>query len=132
MRTRTITKLVKNLTPDEYARCARLNLRFDGYMQEDLQRERHDKESSARVVMIKDTESDMLIAWSLAYPHNEGMVTHYYTRKTYRRQGYGGRLIKAVQKFAPKPIVVPGDEQSRLFFKAHKDQVTVRTIYAIY
>lgn len=132
MRTRTITKLVKNLTPDEYARCARLNLRFDGYMQEDLQRERHDKESSARVVMIKDTESDMLIAWSLAYPHNEGIVTHYYTRKIYRRQGFGGRLIKAVQKFAPKPIVVPGDEQSRLFFKAHKDDVTVRTIYAIY
>jgi hypothetical protein len=63
MRTRTSTKFVRNLTPDEYARCARLNLRFDGYMQEDLQRERRDKDSSARVVMIKDTESDMLIAW---------------------------------------------------------------------
>ena len=132
MRTRTSTKFVRNLTPDEYARCARLNLRFDGYMQEDLQRERRDKDSSARVVMIKDTESDMLIAWSLAYPHNEGIVTHYYTRKTYRRQGFGGRLIKAVQKFAPKPIVVPGDDVSRLFFKKHIEQVSVRTIYAIY
>jgi GNAT superfamily N-acetyltransferase len=132
MRTRTVTKFVKNLTPDEYARCARLNLRFDGYMQEDLQRERHDKESSARVVMIKDTDSDMLIAWSLIFKYNEGVATHYYTRKNYRRKGYGSRLIRAVQKVAPKPIAFPGTDENRPFFKKHERLITVTNSYTIY
>lgn len=131
MRTRTITKLVKNLTPEEYRRCARLNLRFDGYMQEDLSRERRDKNSSAKVVMIRDTDSDMLIAWSLVFPYEGKIASHYYTRKTYRRKGYGSRLIRAVQKIAPKPVVFPGTDENLPFFRKHEKIITVTNSYTL-
>ena len=84
-------------------------------------------------VMIFD-ETERLIAWSLVYEKSEGqMVAHYYTRRACRRQGFGDRLMKQVQRIAPKPTVVPGEDiMSQRFFSKHQDNLTFGNVYALY
>ena len=132
MRTKTVVKLVRNLTPDEYRKCYSLNLRWGGYMQEELMFARRGQRGNAKTVLIKD-EHDRLIAWSLLLPKGEQMIAHYYTRAACRRQGFGDRLMKTVQRVAPKPIVVPGEDiQSQRFFGKHKNNLTFSNVYALY
>lgn len=133
MRTKTVVKPVRELTPKEYRKCYSLNLRWGGYMQEELMFARRGQRNRASAVMIFD-ESERLIAWSLVYEKFEGqMVAHYYTRRTCRRQGFGDRLMKQVQRIAPKPTVVPGEDiMSQRFFSKHQDNLTFGNVYALY
>lgn len=133
MRTRTIVKPVAKLTPQEYRKCYSLNLRWGGYMQEELMFARRGQRNKASAVMIFD-EEERLIAWSLVYEKSEGqMVAHYYTRRTCRRQGFGDKLMKQVQRIAPKPTVVPGEDiMSQRFFSKHQDNLTFGNVYALY
>ncbi|ASR75559.1 hypothetical protein SEA_MILDRED21_195 [Streptomyces phage Mildred21] len=133
MRTRTIVKPVRELTPQEYRKCYSLNLRWGGYMQEELMFARRGQRNKASAVMIFD-ENERLIAWSLVYEKSEGqMVAHYYTRRACRRQGFGDRLMKQVQRIAPKPTVVPGEDiMSQRFFSKHQDNLTFGNVYALY
>lgn len=133
MRTRTVVKPVRALTPQEYRKCYSLNLRWGGYMQEELMFARRGQRNKASAVMIFD-ENERLIAWSLVYEKSEGqMVAHYYTRRACRRQGFGDRLMKQVQRIAPKPTVVPGEDiMSQRFFTKHQDNLTFGNVYALY
>ncbi len=133
MRTRTIVKPVAELTPQEYRKCYSLNLRWGGYMQEELMFARRGQRNKASAVMIFD-EDERLIAWSLVYEKSEGqMVAHYYTRRACRRQGFGDKLMKQVQRIAPKPTVVPGEDiMSQRFFSKHQDNLTFGNVYALY
>ncbi|QJD50904.1 acetyltransferase [Streptomyces phage Bmoc] len=133
MRTRTVVKSVAKLTPQEYRKCYSLNLRWGGYMQEELMFARRGQRNKASAVMIFD-ENERLIAWSLVYEKSEGqMVAHYYTRRTCRRQGFGDKLMKQVQRIAPKPTVVPGEDiMSQRFFSKHQDNLTFGNVYALY
>lgn len=133
MRTRTIVKPVRELTPQEYRKCYSLNLRWGGYMQEELMFARRGQRNKASAVMIFD-ENERLVAWSLVYEKSEGqMVAHYYTRRACRRQGFGDRLMKQVQRIAPKPTVVPGEDiMSQRFFSKHQDNLTFGNVYALY
>ena len=133
MRTNTIVKSVRELTPQEYRKCYSLNLRWGGYMQEELMFARRGQRPKASAVMIFD-ENERLIAWSLVYEKSEGqMVAHYYTRRACRRQGFGDRLMKQVQRIAPKPTVVPGEDiMSQRFFSKHQDNLTFGNVYALY
>ncbi|ASR77410.1 hypothetical protein SEA_PARADIDDLES_179 [Streptomyces phage Paradiddles] len=133
MRTKTVIKLVRNLTPAEYRKCYSLNLRWGGYMQEELMFARRGERGDAKAVLIMESETDRLIAWSLLLPKDEQMIAHYYTRASCRRQGFGDRLMKSVQKIAPKPIVVPGEDiQSQRFFGKHKENLTITNVYSLY
>lgn len=133
MRTKTVVKLVRSLTPDEYSRCRSLNLRWGGYMQEELGFARKGQRGSAKAVMIVESDTDRLIAWSLLLPKDEQTIAHYYTRRSCRRQGYGDRLMKKVQTLAPKPIVVPGEDiMSQRFFGKHKENLTITNVYSLY
>ena len=134
MRTKTVTKLVRNLTQKEYSQCKSLNFRYDGCMMYDLPWSKKAFPRQARVVMIKDAETDMLIAWCLAYPNNAGdnFITQYYTRVKVRNMGYGSRLIYHVRKFAPSPVVMPHDPNSRAFCRKHEDKITVRASHSLY
>lgn len=102
-------------------------------MQEELMFARRGQRNKASAVMIFD-ENERLIAWSLVYEKSEGqMVAHYYTRRTCRRRGFGDRLMKQVQRIAPKPTVVPGEDiMSQRFFSKHQDNLTFGNVYALY
>ena len=132
MRTKTQIKLVRNLTPDEYRKCKSLNFRYNGCMMYDLPMAKK-KYPTSRVVMIKDAETDMLIAWCLAIPsYSTGQyVTQYYVRVKFRRRGFGDRLIKNVRKFEPSPVVMPHDRPSRGFFRKHQQNVIVNNSYSL-
>jgi GNAT superfamily N-acetyltransferase len=133
VKTKTVVKPIGELTPTEYKKCYSLNLRWGGYMQEELMFARRGERDKASAVMIFD-ENERLIAWSLVYEKTEGqMVSHYYTRRTCRRQGFGDKLMQEVQRIAPKPVVVPGeDNMSQRFFAKHKDNLTFSTVYSLY
>jgi GNAT superfamily N-acetyltransferase len=132
MRTKTVSKLVRNLTPDEYKKCKNLNFREGGHMMYDLPWAKKKHPDRARVVMIKD-ESNRLLAWCLAYPgadkYEGEFITQYYTRVKFRRQGYGDRLIKHIKKHTKYPVVLPHDRASRNFFNKHKSEVTINKVY---
>jgi len=113
------TKLVKNLTDEEYRACRFLNLRGNGEMHWNLARLRNEKNANARVYMIK--EGGKLIAWSLVF----GDCAHFYTRSTHRRKGYGTRLVKKVNKEHDRPVVYAHDETAQEFFGAVKDMVRI-------
>lgn len=131
MRTKTQIKLVRNLTDKEYRQCKSLNFRYNGCMMYDLPMARQ-KYPTARVVMIKNAETDTLLAWCLAYPNHEGKhVTQYYVRVKFRRQGFGDRLMRNVRKFEPSPVVMPHDGPSRGFFRKHQSNVTVNNSYSL-
>ncbi|QRI46140.1 acetyltransferase [Streptomyces phage Cursive] len=133
MRTKTAIKLVRNLTPEEYRKCRSLNLRWGGYMQEELMFARRGERGDAKAVLITESGTDRLIAWSLLLPKDGQMIAHYYTRRSCRRQGFGDRLMKSVQKVAPKPIVVPGEDiMSQRFFGKHKENLTITNVYSLY
>ncbi|UMO76339.1 acetyltransferase [Streptomyces phage Tomas] len=133
MRTKTVTKLVRNLTPDEYQKCKNLNFRYEGCMMYDLPRVRRQQPKDAKVVMIKEAESGKLIAWCLAYRNASGQYeTQYYTRVAYRQKGYGSRLMRHVKKFADKPVVMPHDYRSRKFFQKYENSVVVNSQYNLY
>lgn len=134
MRTKTTIKMVRNLTPEEYKKCKSLNFRYNGCMMYDLPMARRKYPEKARVVMITEAESGKLIAWCLAFPNStdDGFLTQYYTRVAFRRQGYGGRLVKHVSKFAGKPIVMPHDRRSRSFFQKHESSIRVNNSYTLY
>lgn len=102
-------------------------------MQEELMFARRGQRNKASAVMIFD-ENERLVAWSLVYEKSEGqMVAHYYTRRACRRQGFGDRLMKQVQRIAPKPTVVPGEDiMSQRFFSKHQDNLTFGNVYALY
>jgi GNAT superfamily N-acetyltransferase len=133
MRAKTVVKPVRELTSQEYKKCYSLNLRYDGYMQEELMFARRGERNNAFAVMIID-EDERLIAWSLVYEKVEGkMVAHYYTRRACRRQGFGDRLMKQVQRIAPNPTVVPGEDiMSQRFFSKHQDNLTFDNVYSLY
>lgn len=102
-------------------------------MQEELSFARQGQRGDARAIMIMESGTDRLIAWSLLLPKDEQMIAHYYTRASCRRQGFGDRLMKSVQKIAPKPIVVPGEDiQSQRFFGKHKENLTITNVYSLY
>lgn len=134
MRTKTVSKLVRNLTPKEYGQCKSLNFRYNGCMMYDLPMAKKKYPEKARVVMIKEAESGKLIAWCLAFPDgsSENFVTQYYTRVSFRRQGYGARLVRQVSKHVGKPIVMPHDRRSRSFFQKLESQIVVNNSYSLY
>jgi GNAT superfamily N-acetyltransferase len=134
MRTKTVSKLVRNLTSEEYDKCKSLNFRYNGCMRYDLPMARKNYPDKARVVMIKEADSGKLIAWCLAFPDSDSdnFLTQYYTRVAYRRQGYGARLVRQVSKHVGKPIVMPHDRRSRSFFRKHESQILVNNSYSLY
>lgn len=113
------TKLVKNLTTEEYRLCRSLNLRENGDMAYQLYRLRRDKNDKARVYMIK--EDGRLIAWSLVFDY----CAHFYTRRTHRRKGLGTRLVNRVYRDHHGLVVYAHDEVAQGFFGAVKDKVRI-------
>lgn len=111
------TKLVKNLTDEEYQRCYSLNLRGEGEMRDQLRRLRNDPQ--ARVYMLR--EQDQLIAWSLVFDK----CAHFYTRRTHRRKGLGTRLVNRIHKDHNWPVVYAHDDASEGFFLTVKDKVRI-------
>lgn len=102
-------------------------------MQEELSFARRGERGDAKAIMIMESDTDRLIAWSLLLPKNEQMIAHYYTRASCRRQGFGDRLMQSVQQIASKPIVVPGEDiQSQRFFGKYRDSLTITNVYSLY
>lgn len=128
MRTKTVVKFVSNMTEKEYRQCKSLNFRKNGRMMYDLPMAKKHYPSS-RVVMIKDLDNDKLIAWCLAYRDRGEFLTQYYVRVSHRRQGYGNRLMRHVNKFEKCPVVMPHDKTSSAFFKKHLASIKIHEEY---
>jgi GNAT superfamily N-acetyltransferase len=114
------SKLLKNLTDEEYKRCYYLNFRHNGMMQSSLSWERKNHPSTARAVMVE--EDGNLLGWALIFGANPGRQreVHFYVRKQYRRKGVGTILMKKVwHHTSPHEMRVdPHDSASSGFFNA--------------
>ena len=128
MKTKVQSKLVVNLTKDEYQQCYRLNFGPGGSMMYDLSYHKNDVPySKARVIRICDDEGKLL-AWALLQPREindlkKGYLVYFYTRATHRRRGLGKRLMRQVQKYDPKPEVCPHDSRSGGFFRNYVGRI---------
>jgi len=110
---RTRTKLIRNLTADEFARCARLNMGNSGSMHSTLMDMRSSREG--RVVMLED--GDELLGWAMIFPHTRGPQLHLYVDPNKRRKGYGSRIMKRVLKVEPEAQVYPWNDTARSFYE---------------
>lgn len=116
MRTRTRTKLIRNLTTREVASCERLTMPR-GDMRPTFQRLRANDEWG-RVVMIEREADGRLLAWALLFISERGDPTTYmYVDKEYRRRGYGTRLIERAKRLlGAHPRVVAWNRISDAFY----------------
>lgn len=118
------SKLVKNLTPQEYADCCSLSWRHRGSMMPTLMdirngndyAKRFEDGVAGRVFFVCD--DDKLLGWSLLFTDWYGNpMVFYYVRKANRRQGIGTRLARAVQRHHSTAHGVPHDSVSTSFFE---------------
>lgn len=127
MRTRTVVKYARNLTPAEYSQCYRKNLGNGGTMRHTLAFAWKNANSNSKAVLIKDEHGD-IIAWSLTHAEHMGQTgVMFWVEKPYRRQGYGTRLLRHSKKIDPQPRVFPHDTASGKFFKKHLAGVKVNS-----
>lgn len=124
------SKALPDLTKDEYRACHYLNMRGNGMMMYSLMGNRDNK--NARAVMA--WEGPSLIGWALLIPHGDDdnwfstkyqrskskYVTQFYVRKTRRKQGVGGLLMREVIKLDATPTVIPHDTESADFFASYR------------
>lgn len=126
-----IVKKVNDLTPSEYAACAKANYGWGGHMQEDL-REARRCPSDDLVIMLREGDPDdmkSLLGWCLvspastygwyAAPETARHVVQFWVKKQYRRKGYGGILMSEVKKIDYEPHVIPHNKASGEFFSSY-------------
>jgi GNAT superfamily N-acetyltransferase len=121
------TKLVCNLTDEEYRRCSALTQKRIGQsgMRAWLRwlRKFEQKPRRARVWLVEQDEQ--LIGWALTYgtTRREGEVdctwAHVYVRAKFRRRGIGTRLLRSVLEREPDAVVSPYTYYSRAFYLAN-------------
>lgn len=123
-RTRTVVKMVKNLTKDEYRQCRHKNFGEAGSMQEDLEYCREKDDDNSKVILIKQADGN-IIAWALVqFDFNAtGANVYFWVEPDYRRKGLGARLLRASKKLDDRPFVFPHDSVSGKFFKKHLSDV---------
>ena len=128
MATRLKSKLVGNLTPDEYKACHRLNMGHRGTMVYRLEESRKRAPRRSRAIMIEDEEG-LLLAWALLFPYGYGMrrkskvppkLVHIYVRSSCRRRHLGTRLLCASRRYIEHPEVSPWDARSGAFYASFK------------
>lgn len=124
MKTKISNKLVKNMTPEEYRACYRLNMGSRGTMQSTLTRAKNHYADKARAIMVK-SESGEIMGWALLMPclWDTGIDAQFYVRKVYRRRGIGKRLMYHTRKYDDKPWVHPHNRTSGRFFRNFTDVV---------
>lgn len=120
------SKLIRNLTTEEIARCRRLTsvpVRGGG-MRDWLTwlRKWEKPPYRARAFMVE--EDGALMAWALTYVANgdsadPGAWVHVYARKSSRRRGYGSRALRAALRAEPDAKASCYTQGSRAFYLAH-------------
>lgn len=130
VRPTVIVTPVKELTSREFKQCDQLNFRHSGEMMYKLRDLRHDDDEGYALRIV---ENDVLIAWSLVFKISDGGCwctsefcgnngpaswgSHYYTRTSHRRMGYGRLLREAVKKqFGEEVNTFGWDYRSDTFF----------------
>jgi len=126
VRTKTVVKYTRNLTPQEYTQCYQRNLGNGGNMRRSVASFWRDRDVDSKVVLIKD-EKDSIIAWAMTHAEHQGEEgVMFWVQPEYRRMGYGTRLLAHTQKKVhATPRVFPHDKTSGLFFKSHLSGVKV-------
>lgn len=78
-------------------------------------------------VMLKD-DNGKIIAWSLVFwrEYDGGWVSHYYTRASHRRRGYGKTLVSEVRSMFGETVVYPNAPDSYAFFETVADKVDIQ------
>lgn len=119
-KTKLETKLVRNMTADEVARCRQLHIRSKGRIHKDLTECLRRPHSGSRVVMVKDEQEDIL-SWGLIdYTESPKPSVQLYTRARYRRMGLGTRIMRKVKDIlgTNEYIHFKHDNTSKAFFNA--------------
>ena len=111
MATRIHSKLVKNLTDEEYKQCYSLNMREAGEMRYSLSGLRKGG-GDARVYMLKE-DGKKILSWALQFNDSSA---YFYTRAAYRRKHLASRIMKKMLRDNKAIRVYPHDEISKEFF----------------
>ena len=108
------SKLVRNLTAEEYKACWRLNMGPRGSMRMNLESAREGYHEGARVVMAM--ENNVLMGWALLFVEAGVPVVHTYVRASCRRKGVGTRILKRVQRLSPEAKCCPWNRVAKAFY----------------
>jgi GNAT superfamily N-acetyltransferase len=121
------TKLVCNLTDEEFQRCSVLTQKRIGQsgMRAWLRwlRKFEQKPRRARVWLVE--HEGQLVGWALTYAtagrqgEVDGTWAHVYVRTKFRRRGIGTRLLRSVLEREPDAVVSPYTYYSRAFYLAN-------------
>lgn len=121
------SKLVSELTPNEYRACTRLSMRNRGSMYPRLQKLYHGQDYASRfdngvpaqVFMIWDADDDeRLLGWALLFTDWYGkLMSYYYVRQSCRRQGLGTKLARALRTHCQQAQGVSWNDISKQFHK---------------
>jgi len=95
---------ISDLPGDTYRVLSYLNLKWGGRMQESVRYARRKKDET-QIFYLTDDQGKVL-AWMMLLarksPRTIRREVHAYTRKDFRRRGYGYRLLRAVNTFCGK------------------------------
>lgn len=102
---KVVSKLIRNLTPDEYAQCCKLGYRHDGCIINDLKwLWSNGRASKSRAVMCVDARGKIR-SWALIdyskgrwTEGNSRPMVQCWTQRRFRRKGLGARVMTKVKK----------------------------------
>ena len=121
---RISTKLISNLTRDEYEQCYRLNMGDEGMMRYQLVHEREyptlAKMKGGEAYVVRALGDDgRLLGWCLLFyidAQAQDRRAYFYVRKTHRRRGIGTKLMQAARRLERAPGCNPWCDAAEGFF----------------
>jgi GNAT superfamily N-acetyltransferase len=133
-RSRIICKQVRNLTPEEFERCAELTLGYEGTMRDDLyalqEYEPEQPLNGKRVrklwpqaLLACDSGNGEILAWCLVDDEGD---TQIYVDESHRRLGLGTKLMCKLLRVRSQVTVHPADEGGLAFFSTCSIPLGVR------